>query len=514
MLQGRRTSPAVLMAAGTAASRVTGFARTAALATVLGLSSLADAYNAAAALPTMLLVLVTGGTLSSALVPLLVRAETAEQRRRVAGSVLMLVGTVTAVATVLLAVSSTPVARLLSVSVPAGQREQRSALLADFLLLFSPQLFLLGLSVVASAILTSEGRLARVGITPVLTNLVTLLGIGLYVLLPGSASAAEITRIGLLVLGGCSTLGVAVTTTVQLRGCRDLLPEWRALTRDLDRGPFKELARVSRWSLVYVAANQIGLVVVLIAAGRSIGVLSAYQWAFAVMQLPYAILAVSALSASYPAMTRAADDLPSFDGVVRRSVGLLLLLLLPAAAAMALFADVIAAGLLGFGAAQRDVTLLTAGVRIYSLALVPFAIFQLLNRISYARREPRSPALSNLAVNGVLICGGWLAARSDSAPGLLQGLVVAYALSYVVGCAVLLGLLGPSGRGVLRPERGLVTGALPALLAVAAAWPLRLIGEAPWVDVAAALVVAGGFAMTLRMALKARAAQHAGETTA
>ena len=499
------------MAAGTAASRVSGFARTAALATALGLTTLADAYNAAAALPTMLLVLVTGGTLSSAVVPLLVRPETVDARRRAAGAVLVTVGAVTALATVLLALASPALGRVLAVSAPADVRQQRAELTGDLLLLFAPQVFLFGVSVVACAVLTAAGRLARVGVTPVLTNLVTLLGIGGYVLLADGGTGGD--RLALLALGAGSTVGLALTTAVQLRGCRDLLPSWRSLRSQVDRAPLRELAAVSRWSLVYVAANQVGLVVVLIVTGARTGVLSAYQWSFAVMQLPYAILAVSALSATYPAMTRAADDVEALRAVVQRTAGLLILLLIPAAAAMAVFGDVVAAILLGAGASARDVDLLTTGVRLFALALLPFSLFQLLNRISYARRAPRLPALSNLAVNAVTVGGALLAAGSDSAPRLLRALALVYALSYAVGCVVLLRLVGPAGSGIVRPDRRLLLAVAPSLGATAVAAALRA-GTHSWpADLLAALLVAAGSAVALRAVLRARSGLRAAAPT-
>ena len=61
------------MAVGTLLSRLTGFVRTAALVTVLGTTRLGDAFNTANTVPNMLLVLVTGGTLSSVLIPMLAR---------------------------------------------------------------------------------------------------------------------------------------------------------------------------------------------------------------------------------------------------------------------------------------------------------------------------------------------------------------------------------------------------------------------------------------------------------
>lgn len=57
------------MGIGTILSRVTGLLRTTTLAAALGVTSLADSFDTTSSIPTMLLVLVSGGTLSAVLVP-------------------------------------------------------------------------------------------------------------------------------------------------------------------------------------------------------------------------------------------------------------------------------------------------------------------------------------------------------------------------------------------------------------------------------------------------------------
>ena len=61
-------------------SRITGFVRTLALAAVLGVALVSDAYNAANSFPNMVYQLLLGGILASVLLPYLTR-----QRSRGAG---------------------------------------------------------------------------------------------------------------------------------------------------------------------------------------------------------------------------------------------------------------------------------------------------------------------------------------------------------------------------------------------------------------------------------------------
>ncbi|MDX6219755.1 MAG: putative peptidoglycan lipid flippase, partial [Frankiales bacterium] len=62
------------MALGTVASRGTGFLRTAALAAVLGVKGVANAFNIANTAPNIVYELLLGGILTSVVVPLVVRA--------------------------------------------------------------------------------------------------------------------------------------------------------------------------------------------------------------------------------------------------------------------------------------------------------------------------------------------------------------------------------------------------------------------------------------------------------
>jgi len=414
------------MAGGTALSRATGFLRTAALATVLGLTTTADAYNAASSVPTMLLVLVTGGTLSAALVPVLATPETTEGRRRAAAAALVAVTAVAGVGAVALALGSPVLADVLAAAAPEAQRAQRAEQTRLFLLLMSPQVLLLGVLVATNGILTVDGRLGRVGVTPVLNNVLAIAGVLAFAgMTPGDRSP---TTSALWVLGGSSTLALAVAVGSQLLACRALLPPVRELLRSAERQVFRRLLSVGRWSVLYVASNQVALFVVLVVAGRATGAVSAYQWSFAVMQLPYAVLAVPVLSAALPRLTTARDDAARSAGIATATRTLLVLGLVPAGLGLLLFGDVAARLLLG-GSEPDQVAVLASGVRWFALALVPFAFFQLYTRLCYVLERNAWPALVNVAVNATLLSAAAVASalpRSTTVDVLGAG----YALSY------------------------------------------------------------------------------------
>ncbi len=461
------------MAAGTLVSRLTGLVRTAVIAAALGVTTVADAYNIANTVPTILLVLVTGGTLSAVLIPMLV-ATTGPARQAMAGALGSLVLWATLAAAVLAALSSPLLARLFALGLRGEPEYDDFVRFATaFLVLFAPQVVAYGVSVHAVAVMNACGRLALGAFASVLTNVVTIAAVGGYVLLRPEGAGVPTGR-GLLVLGAGTTLGVVAMAAAQSWGAHRLVPGMRVLSRPRRDETTRRVLSLGRWTVLYVVMNQVGLAVVLTVAAGFRGA-SAYQWAFAVMQLPFAIVAVSVLSALFPRLSRAArDDQAGFAAQVSGGLRLLLTLLIPAAVLLAVLARPLTELLLGYGAVDRaGVELIATGVRTFSLALLPFTAFQLLTRACYARADARTPALVNVAVNLVNIIGAGLAvAVSDDRPQrALIALVLAYAASYAVGCMLL-------GARLVAQCPGALSGLAGATLRLSVATAAMLAGTA------------------------------------
>ena len=124
--------------------------------------------------------------------------------------------------------------------------------------------------------------------------------------------------------------------------------------------------------------------------------------------------------------------------------------------------------------------LVAAALGGFALSLVPFSVFQLLTRTSYAFQDTRTPALVNIALNVVTVLWGVAAIVSfDSGFARLRGLALGDAASYAVGCLLLRRRLHARGtigaRGLLGASFGrslVATAAMGLLLALV----LRLVG--------------------------------------
>lgn len=517
----RRQAP--LMAAGTLLSRLTGFARTAAIVAVLGVSRVGDAYNTANTLPNILYFLVTGQTVSSLVVTLLAQAPDSGQRRRRAEVIGNAVTAVTGVASIAVLLLAPLIIQLYALKLRGAPDYEVYVRVASlWLMLFAPQILCYGLSAYATAVLGARGRLALAGFAPVATNVITVAGVAAYVATggPNPARLAGIGPVPLVMLGAATTLGVAAMALIQLAGARRVLPGPRLRLRPRlhRRDPvLRELLSLGRWTFVYVVVNQIGLSVIIALATPTGGALTAYQTAFMIMQLPFAIIAVSIFSALAPRLaTTANKDRVGFADAFSTGFRLSTALLLPAGVGLAVLARPIAELLIGYGQASGEgAALVAVALRWFGVALVPFTVFQLLTRSFYSLPDARTPALVNVAVNAVnIVAAIALTAALAGAEQRVAGLVIAYALSYVAGVALLGSLLARRRQGLWRgAARAVATAGLAGAAMAGCLVALQRIWPIPDAQAAAGLrtlsLVAAGVVVYLVTALLARSPELA-----
>lgn len=455
--------PAIGMAVATTGSRATGLARTVVLAWALGVGTLSDAYNVANTAPTMLFTLVAGGTITAAVVPMLSQATSDEERRERASIILGTVALWGVVASAALAVAAPWLMRILAAGAGGERGDELVSLGTQWLRLFAPQVALYGVSVAATSVMTAKRRLALGAAAGILTNVVVVGAALVFVVIAGSKPViGDVPAAAVAVLGWGTTAGVAAMAALQLWGAQRAEPGLR-LRPSMRHPAVRELGRRGAWTVLYVGVNQVGYAVVIALAASVAGGVTAYQWAFMLMQLPYAIVGVSILSAAYPALAEAAAP-EQARAVATDAARRVVTWLAPTVAALVVLALPLATVVVGRG----DAPLVAAALVGFGASLVPFTLFQLLTRSSYAAGDARGPALVNVAVNIVMIAVDVGALRMiDGGAGRVAGLAAGHAASYVAGCV----LLDRRLRGRQLALIGVVVGAsrrpLLASLAVA-----------------------------------------------
>ena len=499
------------MAVGTIASRATGFGRTAVLAYVLGAGPLAQAYNVANTTPNILYELLLGGVLTSVVVPLLVEASRKDSdggtayAQRLLSVVALALG-----AASLLAVALAPWLVDLYLLFEKDDDPAQRDLAVTFARFFLPQIVFYGLGATIGALLNTRGRFGPPMWAPVLNNVVVIVTLLVFVLMPGpdSPEPGSISTAQTAVLGIGTTLGILAMTVALLPALHGTGFRWR-FRRDLRGMGLRRSGRLASWMLLYVVANQVSYLIV-VQLATSVGDYPSYTYAFVLWQLPHAIVAVSLITALLPRMSGHAVDerLDLVRADLARGARLVAAVLVPAAFAYVVLGRDIATLIFAHGRVSVDEGVeIGAVLAAFAFGLVPFSLFQLQLRAFYAMRDTRTPALVNVAVNAVNIVAALALFAALPEEHRVVGLALGYSASYGAGFAVsslllrrrLDGLEGPRTlRTVVRLglAAALGFGVAAVVAAVLRAALDGATGEGP-LTAAVVLVVAGAVGASL-----------------
>jgi putative peptidoglycan lipid II flippase len=283
---------------------------------------------------------------------------------------------------------------------------------------------------------------------PILNNLSVIATFGIYALLVrhGTVSVEGITFVEKTVLAAGTTFGVAAMTLALWPSLRRLGFRWR-LRFDWNHPAVRRLGKLALWVVVYVAANQLAYVAVIVFTGKfPPNGYQIYASAFILFQLPHAIVAVSIFTALLPPMSsRWADqDLDGLRTLFSRGIRDTLVVIVPAALGYIALAFPIVRLLLQHGRAQpADVAEIARTLQAFAIGLPFFSAFQLLTRTFYSMQDTRTPALVNIAAavvnvgaNFLYLSFGW------TLPGLALGHATSYVFATLVCLVVLRKRLG------------------------------------------------------------------------
>jgi putative peptidoglycan lipid II flippase len=437
-----------VMAVGTIASRLLGFIRNAVIVIALGTGPLGDVYNVANTFPNVVYDMLLGGILTAVHVPMLVRAlekdraygEEYEARLLtiVLGGLMVLTG---------IAMLCAP----LLVDLYAGDfTPDQHRLAVIFALFFLPQIFFYGVGALAGASLNARGSFAAPMWTPVLNSIVVIVIGGAFLLVAGpGATPTNISSGEIALLAGGTTLGIIVQTIAMWPSLRAVGFRFRPRF-DFRREELAPVGGMALWTLLYVAIMQVGFVVntnIAVRAGvrgqkehLGYGVgLTPWNNAYLLFQLPYAIVGVSVITALLPRMSRHASeqrlDLVRED--MSSGLNLSSVIIVPSAALLFALSPELTTAFFAHGSTGlADALMISNVVQAFTLALVPFAIFQLLLRVFYALADTRTPALiaiGNIAISITLGVVGSMTLPTDM---VVEGIAIALGISWSAGCVV------------------------------------------------------------------------------
>jgi putative peptidoglycan lipid II flippase len=211
------------------------------------------------------------------------------------------------------------------------------------------------------------------------------------------------------------------------------LPAWR-------HPAVSAMLRLSGWTVGYVVANQIALLVVTVLANGTDGGPFIYISAYAFFQLPHGLFAVSLMTTFTPEMASAAarNDLAALRVQLSRGLRLAAVVIVPAAALYLGLARPIIVALLQRGAfSGSDASVVADTLAMFAVGLLPFSVYLFAMRAFYARHDTFTPFWINCVENAVNIglafpLYAWLG---------VPGLALAFSLAYFVGAGLALFVL-------------------------------------------------------------------------
>jgi len=345
----------------------------------------------------------------------------------------------------------------------------------------------------------------------VLNNLVVIVAGGLFLAMttgapdPGRLTTGQQLVLAIGTTGGVVLQTIALLPVLRRAGFRHRLRfDWRG-------AGLGAAGRFAGWIVGYVVTNQVGYLVIVklaIAAGSAPGAggsgFSPYTYAFILFSLPYAVIAVTVVTALFPRMSRSAvtGDRPAVAATLATGLTTSAVLLVPATVALVALGPLLGTVVFAHGNIGLSGARLIGGTLAgFGIGLVPFSAFQVQLRAFLAMRDSRTPALVNLLVTAVNIGVDVALYLSLSGRARVVGLAIGFSVSYAVGVliqAVLLRRrLGEFDRPVARTHARLAAAGLIAAVPTYACARLLTAGlglgaEAAFVASVVACLVGGG----------------------
>ncbi|WP_030780049.1 murein biosynthesis integral membrane protein MurJ [Streptomyces sp. NRRL S-920] len=474
-----------VMAAGTLVSRLTGFIRSALIVSALGVGLLGDTFQVVYQIPTMIYILTVGGGLNSVFVPQLVRSmkEDEDGGEAYANRLLTLVMVALGVLTVLGIVLAPQLVRVMSV--PVADNADATAVGTTLLRYFLPSIFFMGIHVVMGQILNARGKFGAMMWTPVLNNIVIIATLGMFIWVYGTAATSGMTvtsippeaerLLGVGVLLGLVVQALAMIPYLRETGFR-LRPRFDWKGHGLGKA-----AKLAKWTILFVLANQAGaLVVTQLATAATVDLPSvsgigfaAYANAQLIWGLPQAIITVSLMAALLPRLSRSAQD--GDTGSVRDDISQGLRT--TAVAIVPISFGFVALGIpmctLIFGSSGSDqATNMGFMLMAFGLGLIPYSVQYVVLRAFYAYEDTRTPFYNTVIVAAVNAAASGACYLLLPTRWAVTGMAAVYGLAYAIGVGVAWRRLQKRLGGDLDGARVLRTYARLGI----AAWPAAVLG--------------------------------------
>ena len=393
--------------------KVTGFVRLLLVSQAYGTGREADAFTSANQLPEVFIVLIAGGALAAAFIPVYSQYLTSDRQReaaQLANTIITLVICLLGTIALLGAIFAPWLTR--TIMVPDYDPELQT-LTASLMRVILIQTVLFGVSGVLSSILNANQHFALPALAPIALDIGYL--VGLFALTP---------TMGIHGLAWGTVLGGLLHILIQLPGLRRYRFRYRPDAR-LVRFGLAEIGRQIRHfgqrlelggsgrtveggvrEIIYLMGPRIVMLSAIQAAdifvlrfgsGLAEGAVTSYFYGFTIMQLPETLLGTAIAIVVFPTMAELFNEqrLAEMKALAITALRIIWVLTVPAAIALLIVGRPAIQLFLERGAfTALSTELVYATVAIFSLRIVAEATVEIVARLFYARHNTRTPMIT------------------------------------------------------------------------------------------------------------------------
>jgi putative peptidoglycan lipid II flippase len=475
-----------------------GLLRQALVARQFALSGDADVFNAANNIPDLLSVLISGGALGVALIPVL--SQTLQQQGRPAAwglftRILNLAFLATAAVAVVVAVFARP---LIENVIAPGFTPAQAALAAELMRLDLIAILIFSISGLVMAGLQTNQHFLLPAMAPAMYNLGQIFGVAVLAqgagLRLGPLSLPPGLGLGIRGLVYGVIAGAVLHLLIQVPGLLRYGFRWQPIAGLADAGVRRVLRLMGPRVITMFFLQLFFIIQDNLASRLGEGAVTALSYGWFIMQVPETLIGTAIAIALLPTLAEhlARGETDGFIASANQALRALAALTLPVAAVLIATLPPLVQLVFGFDAEGTARVAWTA--RAFLLGLAGHALLEVAARAFYAQQDAITPlgfAALNAAVYTVLALA--------LAPGLaVAGLALANSLAFTLEAILLLWLLNRRYPGVLRFEGTLPRALAAALLAGGLGFAIaNFLPGAPVLAAAAGLSVGGLAALLL-----------------
>jgi putative peptidoglycan lipid II flippase len=506
----RVTRAALLLAALFAVDKVVAVVRQVLIVRQYEFSAELDAFNIANNVPDMLFLLISGGGLAMAFIPVL--SETlSRDGRRAAWDLFSRIANLAFLVTLILAAIIALLADGIVGSVVAsGFTPEQQHLVTGLMRLNLIATMIFSLSGLVVAGLHTNQHFLLPALAPILYNIGQIIGALFFSPLEGlTIAGVTLPTLGLgvrglvygVILGACLHLGIQLPGLIRYGfhwtrqiGIRLRVRARFKLSLEGPEGVIKVLRLMGPRIVTIFFIQLVFLARDNIASWYSEGAVSALTYAWMLMQVPETLIGTAIGVAILPTLAELSTlgQWEEFKQSVQRAVRVLVALTLPVAAILAVGIGPLM--ILVFGLDGDDNTLLLWTTRGYFAALTGHALMEVASRSHYAAQDARTPMITGAINLAVYLILGLTLANFLGAPGLS----LAEAGAFTLQAVLLYILLNRKLPQKLQVGGSLLRGGLAALLGAGLALgTLNLLAPHLGETIASVIAMLAGLALSL-----------------